>query len=172
MRHKTTHLVLSFALICGLAAVLTQTAAAQSTYTPVTKYDPKRDAARDIDDAVAEAKRTNRRILLVVGGEWCSWCHILDKYFGAQPDVKALRDKNFVTVKINFSDENPNETVLSRYPPAEGYPHIYVLDSDGKFLHSQGTGVLESGNSYNLDKMNDFLTQWAPPTKSKLAPSP
>ena len=165
MSPKILHLALSFALICGLTAFVSKTAAAQSPYTPVTKYDPKRDAAHDIEDAVAEAKRTNRRILLVVGGEWCGWCHTLDKYFGAHPDLKALRDKNFVTVKINFSDEHPNEAVLSRYPPAEGYPHIFVLDSDGKFLHSQGTGALESGNSYNLDKMNDFLTQWAPPVK-------
>ncbi len=158
---------IAFAIAFGSTLLMTASAAvAQSSYTPVTKYDPKRDAARDIDDAVTEAKRSNRRILLVVGGEWCSWCHILDKYFGAQPDVKALRDKNFVTVKINFSDENPNEAVLSRYPPSEGYPHIFVLDSDGKFLHSQGTGVLESGNSYNLEKMNNFLTQWAPPVKS------
>ncbi|MFY9620828.1 MAG: thioredoxin family protein [Pyrinomonadaceae bacterium] len=170
MTPKIIHLVLSFALICGLTAFVSQTAVAQSTYTPVTKYDAKRNAARDIDDAVAEAKRTNRRILLVVGGDWCSWCHTLDNYFAAHPELKALRDKNFVTVKINFTDEDPNEAVLSRYPRAEGYPHIFVLDSDGKFLHSQDTGVLESGNSYNLEKMTNFLTQWAPPVKFSSTP--
>ena len=162
--------ILSFALICGLTAFISHTAAAQSPYTPVTKYDPKREAARDIDDAIAESKRSNRRILLIVGGEWCSWCHILDNYFAAHPDLKALRDKNFVTVKINFSDESPNEAVLSRYPPSEGYPHMFVLGSDGKFLHSQGTAVLESGKSYNLEKMNDFLTRWAPPVKRSATP--
>ena len=165
-----SRMILSFALICGLIALAAQTAAAQSAYTPVTKYDPKRDAARDIDDAVAEGKRSNRRILLVVGGEWCSWCHILEDYFAAHSDLKARRDKSFVTVKINYSDENPNEAVLSRYPPAEGYPHIFVLDSDGKFLHSQGTAVLESGKSYNLEKINDFLTRWAPPVKPSSTP--
>ena len=163
-------MILSFALTCGLTAFVSQTAAAQSPYTPVTKYDPKRDAARDIDDAVAEAKRTNRRILLEVGGEWCSWCHILDEYFDKHPDLTALRDRNFVTVKINFSDENPNKEVLSRYGPINGYPHIFVLDSDGKFLHSQGTGVLESGKSYDLEKMNTFLMQWAPRAKPASTP--
>ena len=161
---------IAFAITFGITLLMTASAAAQSPYTPVTKYDPKRDAARDIDDAVAEAKRTNRRVLLVVGGEWCSWCHTLDNYFAAHPELKAVRDKNFVTVKINFSDENSNEPVLSRYPPSEGYPHIFVLDSDGKFLHSQGTGVLESGKSYDLEKMNSFLTQWAPPIKPENNP--
>ena len=170
MSPKIIQMVLSFALVCGLIALASQTAAAQSAYTPVTKYDPKRDAARDIDDAVAEAKRTNRRILLVVGGEWCSWCHTLENYFAAHPDLKARRDKTFVTVKINFSEENPNKEVLSRYGEINGYPHIFVLDSDGKFLHSQDTGVLESGNSYNLEKMSDFLAQWAPPVKPGTTP--
>lgn len=165
MSAKIIQLILPFVLICAMTALLSQTAFAQSSYAPVTKYDPKRDAARDIDDAVAEAKRTNRRILLVVGGEWCSWCHILDNYFSAHPDLKVLRDKNFVTVKINYSEENPNESVLSRYPGTEGYPHIFVLESDGKFLHSQGTAVLESGKSYDLEKMSTFLTNWAPPIK-------
>jgi thioredoxin-related protein len=170
MTPKILNLILWLALVCGTTAFVSQTAAAQSPYTPVTKYDPKRDAARDIDDAVAEAKRSNRRILLVVGGEWCSWCHILDNYFAAHPDLKRLRDKNFVTVKINFSDEHPNETVLSRYPPAEGYPHIFVLDSDGKFLHSQGTAVFEEGRGYVLERLTTFLTHWAPPVKARTAP--
>jgi len=163
-------IVLSVAVLCGLTVFATKSVVAQSAYVPVTKYDPKRDAAHDIDDAVAEAKRTNRRILLEVGGDWCSWCHILDDYFDKHADLTALRDKNFVTVKINFSDENPNKEVLARYGPIEGYPHIFVLDSDGKFLHSQGTGVLESGRSYNLEKMNNFLKEWAPPTKPANTP--
>ena len=170
MSFKIIHLILSFALICGLTAFVSQTAAAQSSYTPVTKYDPKRDAARDIDDAVVEAKRTNRRILLEVGGEWCSWCHILDEFFDKHADLTALRDKNFVTVKINFSEENPNKEVLSRYGEINGYPHIFVLASDGKLLHSQDTAVFEEGRGYVLERLTTFLTQWAPRLKPVSTP--
>ena len=131
-------------------------------YVPVTEYDPKRDAAKDITDAIREAQRTNKHILLEVGGEWCSWCHTLDKFFLANPDLTQLRDKNFVTVKINFSEENQNKEVLSRYPPVGGYPHIFFLDSKGKLLLSQGTGTLEKGRSYNLEKLTTTLTTWGP----------
>src|SRR5438552_11017209 len=103
----------------------------QSKYIPVNKYDPKRDAAQDIQDAVKEAQRAHKRILLEVGGEWCSWCHTLDRFFDAHPELIQLRVKNFVTVKIKFSEENPNKDVLSRYEAIPGYPHIFVLDSDG-----------------------------------------
>src|SRR5437899_2751587 len=84
-------------------------------YVEVKKYDPKRDAAKDIDAAITEAQQTGKHILLVVGGEWCSWCHTLDHYFESNPGLTALRDRNYITLKINWSPENMNEKVLSRY---------------------------------------------------------
>jgi hypothetical protein len=46
-----------------------------------------------------------------------------------------------------------------------GYPHFFVLESDGKLLHSQGTSELEEGQSYNLKRMTDFIEKWAPTRK-------
>jgi thioredoxin-related protein len=133
---------------------------AADAYKPVHEYDPKRDAAKDIQAAVDEANRTGRRVLLEVGGTWCSWCRTLDRYFADRPELTDLRDQNFVMVKINWSPENKNEAVLSRYPKIKGYPHIFVLDRDGKLLHSQDTGELEDGKSYSLEKMTAFLNRW------------
>jgi thioredoxin-related protein len=132
-------------------------------YVPVHTYDPARNADQDIKDAVAEAGRTGKRVLLEVGGDWCIWCHHMDEFFEKHPELLALREKNFIMVKINYSDENKNEQVLSRYPAVKGYPHIFVLERDGKLLQSQDTGKLEEGKSYNLDKFTAFLKEWSPP---------
>ena len=138
-------------------------------YTPVAKYDPGRSAEQDLRNAVAEAQRTGKRILLEVGGEWCSWCHIMDKFFDQNPNLTKLRDTNYVTVKINFSKENENGKFLGQYPKIPGYPHLFVLESNGKLLHSQFTGDLEQGQSYNLQKFTKFLEAWVtkpnPPVK-------
>jgi len=145
--------------------VQTQTrrkAASTTKYVPVTEYDPKRDAAQDIVNALQEAQRTNKHVLLEVGGEWCSWCHKLDGFFKAHTDLLRLREKNFVTLKINYSEENQNKEVLSRYPPVKGYPHIFFLDSRGKLLLSQDTSLLEKGPSYDLEKLTMALTTWGP----------
>jgi thiol:disulfide interchange protein len=135
-------------------------------YVPVTKYDPQRNADQDIRDAVAEAQRSQRRILLEVGGEWCIWCHRLDDFFAAHPNLTSLRDKNFVTVKINFSEENPNKEVLSRYGPISAYPYIFVLDSGGKLVRSQETGVFEEGKSYDEKRLMTFLNYWSTHTEA------
>ncbi|PYS50447.1 MAG: hypothetical protein DMF68_07175 [Acidobacteria bacterium] len=133
-------------------------------YVPVRKYDPKRNADQDIKNAVVEARRTGKRILLEVGGEWCIWCHIMDEYFEKHTDLLSFREKNFIMVKINYSDENKNTQVLSRYPEIPGYPHIFVLDSNGKFLYSKNTGELEEGRGYNLERFMAFLKEWSPQT--------
>ena len=135
---------------------------APSPYVPVTKYDAVRDPAVDLQNAVAEATRTGKRILLEVGGEWCVWCHTMDAYFDEHPTLLERREQKFVTVKINFSEENENKTFLSQYPKIPGFPHIFVLESSGAFLHSQGTGELESGKSYDLDRFSGFLKRWEP----------
>ncbi|MCO5295825.1 MAG: thioredoxin family protein [Fimbriimonadaceae bacterium] len=150
-----------------LAVALAGSVAAQQNAGAAAKglpkvFDPARDPATDLRVALAEAKRTGRRVLVDVGGEWCGWCHLMDKFLEEHTDLKGLRDKGFVWLKVNFSQENKNEKFLSAYPAIKGYPHLFVLDSEGKLLHSQDTGELEEGKGYNLAKYTAFLKAWSP----------
>lgn len=131
------------------------------------KFDPKRDAAKDIRNAVVEAKHSGKRVLLDVGGEWCIWCHRLDTLFATHPELDRFLHEKFVVVKVNYSKENKNEKVLSRYPKIPGYPHIFILDRDGKLLRSQDTGELESGKGHDPQKVLAFLKTWAPTSAIK-----
>ena len=153
-----------FVLPAMFALLLPAVAAEQAApaYQPVLQYDPKRDAAADIDAAVAEAKRSKRHVLVEVGGEWCGWCHRLEDYLKEKKKLNALLERNFVVVKVNYSPENENEEVLSRYPEVAGYPHFFVLDDQGKLLHSQDTAKLEKGKSYHARRFKRFLTRWGP----------
>jgi thiol:disulfide interchange protein len=126
------------------------------------RFDPGRDPAADVAAAVAQAKEQGKRVLLDVGGEWCGWCHIMDRFFAADEEARALRDRAFVLVKVNYSPQNKNQAFLSRYPRIAGYPHLFVLGADGKLLHSQDTGELEAGKGYDRAKMLAFLRNWAP----------
>jgi thiol:disulfide interchange protein len=128
-----------------------------------SKFDPKRDAARDVAIATAVAKAQNKRVLVEVGGEWCVWCHILDRFVAGNQDVKSLSDASYVWVKVNWSPQNKNEALLSQWPKVKGYPHLFVLDGDGTLIHSQNTGELEAGRDYDKAKMMDFLRRYAAP---------
>jgi thiol:disulfide interchange protein len=134
------------------------------------KFDPLRDPNTDLEDAIARAQKSGKRIILDVGGEWCVWCHYLDSFFAKNPDLLKQRDDNFVWVKVNMSEENENKAFLGKYPQAPGYPHLYVLDTDGTFLQSQDTSVLELGKSYDISKVAQFIKTWAP-TNATAAPA-
>ncbi len=129
-------------------------------------FDPARDPAADLETAKVEAQRGNKHIILDVGGEWCSWCHLMDQFVEGDAEIRRFRDANYVWMKVNYSEENENAAFLSQYPQVKGYPHLFVLDSDGSLLQSQFTGELEKakneGKGYNRSKFMAFLKKWAP----------
>jgi thioredoxin-related protein len=131
-------------------------------YEDVTKFDPTRNPARDLKEAVVEADRSDRRIILDVGGNWCIWCHRIDNFIDDNKDLYDLLHRNFVVVKVNYSPENKNEEFLSRYPKISGYPHFFVLGENGELIHSQDTGKLEKGKGYDKERFIAFVKKWAP----------
>ncbi len=123
-------------------------------------YDPAADPAADVARAAELATAQHKRILLVIGGEWCSWCTILDRFLGSNADVRAEFADSFVMVKVNWDPDHPNARFLGRFPVAPGYPDFIVLDSHGRYLAHQPTEELEQGYSYHHDRMVTFARAW------------
>lgn len=126
-------------------------------------YDASRDAAADIKAALVAAKSGRKRVLIEAGGNWCPWCKIMDRFFAEHAELAALRDKNFVTVKVHVPAGGPVPDALKGYPAPAGYPHLYVLDENGSLIQSQSTAELESGQTYDLEKFTFFLRSFGPP---------
>lgn len=125
------------------------------------KFDPLRNSATDLQTTIAKAKKEHKRIVLDVGGEWCIWCVRMDVFLMQNPALEKIQKKNYIWLKINMSEENENKPFLSAYPAATGYPHLYVLETDGTLLKSKNTSELEAGKSYDLQKFTDFLNEYA-----------
>jgi len=162
MRLSRTLPVLTLALCLAAVPAFAQTASDDAPKQERMKFDPKRDPAKDLEAAKVQAQKDNKRILLDVGGEWCGWCKLLDQYFIDKKEIGAYLKENYVVVKVNFSQENENKAFLGAFPKISGYPHFFVLEKDGKFLHSQDTALLEEGQGYSDSKMMAFLKKWAP----------
>lgn len=153
-------LVLAF-----LALLFLMLAPAQAAGSLPDRFDASRDAAADVATAVTMAKAQGKHVLVDVGGDWCSWCRLMDAFFAANTDARKLRDDNYVWVKVQWSPQSRNEALLSRWPRIEGYPHLFVLDGSGRLLHSQNTGRLEDseGERYEKSKFLAFLRDHRPP---------
>ncbi|HCY76829.1 MAG TPA: thiol-disulfide isomerase [Ignavibacteriales bacterium] len=152
---KNIFLVSAFVLIAAISVF------AQASDTTVG-FDPSRNPFNDLKVAIQNAEQSNKRIILDVGGEWCIWCHRIDAFMHSDEEIQAILEENYIIIKINFSKENKNEKFLSQYPKIEGYPHFFILESNGKLLHSQNTGDLEKDKGYDKHKFLDFLNKWKP----------
>lgn len=146
-------------LAAGLATGL---APAWAFHELPPKFDPARDAEADVQQALALAQAQRKLVLVDVGGEWCSWCHIFDRFVADRPEVQQALAQRYIVVKVNWSPQNRNEKLLARWPKPSGYPHLYVLDGEGRLLVSQATGELEAGRDYDEQKMLAFLRRYAP----------
>lgn len=131
----------------------------KSSFYTVGHYDKASDPAADLAETLKQAKADEKRVLLQVGGDWCGWCTRISEYMDTNENVHRILDDNFVVMKVTYPGDNA-EAFLAQYPKCDAYPHFFVLENDGTFLHSQGTGELEKGKGYDQDIFIDFLESW------------
>lgn len=127
-------------------------------------YDPAANAMLELRSAVAQAAANGKHVLVQVGGNWCSWCHKLDKLFTTDERIDSLMQADFVLLRVNYSKENENEQILRLLegPERFGFPVMLVLDSSGRLLHTQDSGQLEKDGAHDPEQVYRFLYLWRP----------
>lgn len=130
-------------------------------------FDAASDPAKDLKAAMDRAQAEHKNILMDVGGNWCSWCMLLDRTLHEDKELHDLLEKNYVVLHVNFSKENDNKEFLRRYPQPKGYPALYVLSAQGRLLKAEtDTSELEGDHKisggYNKDAVREFLQKNAP----------
>jgi thioredoxin 1 len=136
---------------------------------------PARSAERDIypapDQAKAElaaalaaAAANHKRVIVDFGGNWCTDCHVLDRYFHDSANAPILQ-ANFILVHINIGRMDENLDIAERYqiPLRKGVPALAVLGEKGELLYSQRTGEFEAMRGMQSSAVTDFLVRWKPP---------
>ncbi len=127
-------------------------------------YNPDADAHADIKAAVAQAKEQHKNVILMIGGNWCPWCVKFHAYINDDPQIDSLIKADYIWVMVNYDKQHPNKELLAElgYPQRFGFPVFVVLNSDGKRIHTQDSGLLEDGPSYDKKKVMGFLKNWTP----------
>ena len=125
-------------------------------------YDPSANAMTDNDRAVTIAKKSNKHVFVKVGGNWCGWCKLYDKFSSADEDISLIMIDEYITVLANWSPENRNLEAMNYLgaPQRFGYPVFIILDGNGNVLHTQDTALLEEGRGYNKNHVLRFLKVW------------
>jgi len=126
-----------------------------------TTYDKKRNPHTDLALSMEKAKKSGKKILMVVGGEWCKWCGQLDNFLDDHESVAEDFYTSFEVLRVYYGKgiSKEGKSLLTQFPAPKGTPHFYLLDSKAKLLKSIDTGNLERGYSYNKKKFMAFIKE-------------
>jgi len=132
-------------------------------------FNENADAQADIDAAILRAKVNGKHVLLMFGGNWCSWSQRLYKLFNENDEVKKALYDNYELVMVDLGKRDKNMDIDEKYgfPNTLGLPALVVLDADGEQIHTQETGILEYPDDHTPKGHDpilvlDFLMEWAP----------
>ena len=121
------------------------------------------DAKAEIAEALREAAKTHRRVMLIFGGNWCYDCHVLDAAFHSA-EIAPTLNKNFIVVHVNIGEYDKNLDLADKYdvPLKKGVPAAAVLKSDGTLVVSQKNQEFEKARSMSTEDVLAFLNRWKP----------
>lgn len=124
-------------------------------------YDPKADPFEQYHEAIALAEQQNKLVLVIAGGDWCRWCHVLDRFVSNDAEVHARLEETFVVMKVYVGFDNYNDLFFSQLPEAKGAPHFWIISPDKQVLSSQPTGSLEANKKgYDKEAFLRFIDHW------------
>ena len=125
-------------------------------------YDEEIDAMEQIQNAIEEARATDRYVMCQVGGNWCPWCLRFAEFATTDSVIAPLMEENYVYIHVNYSKANKNLEAMRFLgnPGRFGYPAFVVLDQNGTPIHIQESESLEEGKGYSRKRVEKFLRLW------------
>ena len=112
---------------------------------PVSTIDWRKDFVL----AMAEARESEKPLLLVFSASWCPPCIVMKQEVWPDPDVSEVVKNGFVPLHIDVDDKR-DAAIAARYG-IRGIPAVLIIDANGDVLRQ---------NSFmsRLDTIS-FLTQ-------------
>ena len=162
MRRILPTLLLASAAVLAVACNSSEVPATPTTAFRVHAiFDHSADAVTQVRDAMAEAARQHKRVLLDFGGNWCGDCQILDYYFH-QPPNEGLIDKSYIVVDIDIGHMDHNVAIANQYGVTlrHGVPALSIIDAQGHVLYSQNDGEFSSMGKVDPAAVTRMLEQW------------
>lgn len=134
-------------------------------------FDEQADARAAVDAAFANAAADGRKVLMILGGNWCHDSRALARRMTA-PALAALIEENFHTVFVDVGRRDRNLWLPRRFDvgPLAGTPTVLISDAAGALLNRERIFELTTADSQTVDAITDYFESYVEgPSKSPAA---
>lgn len=160
-------LLAALLLVGGVAIAKTVTGGGHGhDYPEARSYTVSEDAMGDVDSALASAAENNKRVLLVMGANWCHDSRALAGWL-ATDRFRALIAEEYELVFVNVgmpqSGDGHNLAIAKRFGVDDlpGTPNLLVLTADGELLNADTATTWRNAASRGEDAIYDELAMLA-----------
>ncbi|WP_203294775.1 thioredoxin family protein [Maricaulis parjimensis] len=132
-------------------------------------FDQNFNAMPVVDEALAEARDSDKRLLLVLGANWCHDSRGLAHHF-EDPELAATIAENYVLRYIDVGWRSENQAVSSRFgvPAVYATPTVLVIDPESEtLLNREDRTRWGSAASTPIEDARDWFARWAHETPSR-----
>lgn len=162
----STFLAASLACLPASAAPAPQLKLANLADLPMVERSPYNASAsgiKDVDAAFARARKSHKRVLIDMGGNWCPDCLVLANIMQL-PEMKAFMAKHFEIVTVDIGRFDKNLDVPARFgitTRLEGVPAVIIAEPDGKFVNPGKISALADARHMSAQAIADWLANWS-----------
>jgi thiol-disulfide isomerase/thioredoxin len=126
-------------------------------------FDENFDAMSVIEDALAQARGEDKRVLLVLGANWCHDSRGLAHHF-EDPEIAALLEQNYVQRFIDVGWRDQNHAVMNRFGVAAiyGTPTVFIIEPTTEtLLNHAERSAWTSAASASTEAVHSYFERWS-----------
>ena len=125
-------------------------------------YDDRADADKALAATIARAKANGKRVLIDLGGNWCTDCRILAAVMEL-PELKPFIAKHYEVVEIDVGRMNRNLQIPAKYGVTKlvGVPTVLIVETNGTLINATNSADLADARSMNPQGIANWLARWA-----------
>lgn len=131
-------------------------------------YDEAADGPAAVAQALTQAQKQAKPVLVVFGANWCGDCVALDRAFQQEPTA-GLIQREFVLVKVDVGRFNKHQELAKQYgnPIKKGIPAAVVLSPQGEVVLASVGGELSNARRMSEAGIHDYFHSAAQQAKAK-----
>jgi len=125
-------------------------------------YDESADPHQQLQSALARARDSHKRVLIVFGANWCEDCRVLDGEL-REGAAASLIKAQFVVIKVDIGhfDKNRDFAALYGKPIDKGIPSVVVVTPKNEVVYETRAGELADARSMGGQGISDFFKELA-----------